>query len=470
MGDPLSNQRIPNRQAPVSTVASSGTNNVSDNRGVVEVDARPRPATGTGASARKFHLAGVASFLQEFPSLGDFRREFPELGNLTLPKWVDRESMVTFDYLLKTILTPEHHRDLKGRHASMDILLGLAELSLRDEAVPKQKQRHGKSEAEDRPSEDKRGAGRLRRPRATLPNYLMNREAGSRPHPGDGLPHRFAAVRQDRLASTAIAMNCESEMLKDAYEDEFESHLKLIEDEYPEHGEIMEQCRKQISIAFAYPGASIFNSLGEFLSIDAKTRHFFRTLVHYECILRLYREASGERFLLKDGEAANPDTGIQISHSEAEQRLKALLSRIVAEISREFLPSMLIFEQARPEFRDRSPLDRIFMACLLSLHTKGCPAEAEAVFQSGLKTLPPDVAAADMKEDTGRSREARLYSMDVLALFSKMGGKADTYKIVELISFYSHLCQEHRCSSPEAMAPALVRLLDRPGPRHSILA
>ena len=458
MGDRLNNNRVPHQRSQAA--ASFGSNNVSGRSDITLADARPRPPAGPLASAQKSETASLTAFLQAFPSLEEVYRKFPEFENLTLPDTIDDKTVESFERLLESVLEPARYNGLTNSHAPADILRGLSELRTRQDGGKAVPARHGRSEAADRPPEDKRDAGRLRRPRATLPNYLMNRETGSRPHPGDGLPPRFAAVRQDRLASTAIAMNCDSKVLQHRYKGPINRSFKLVRKNHAEHERIILKNKNSITERIDYKSTFPAEYIEIPINIEQKTSDFFSNLFRHECTLRFLHEAEGPRFLLEDPEG---DETV-LAEEVAEKRLATLLKGIVAQTSREIVAGLLIFEQARHEFKDRSPFEKTLIASLAVFYQKGDFSEAKAAFKSGLKTLFLEMPGAGRRESMKLFEAADKYSQAVydwtFEYFGKDEKSTGQQEFSRMISFYYCLSVTGIPRPAAAMALALGQLFD----------
>ena len=465
MGDRLNNNRVPHQRTQAA--ASSRSNNVSDRSDITLTDARPRPTAGPLASARKPYSPGVAAFLQAFPSLEEVHRKFPEFVNLTLPDVLDKEAVASFEKVLGRVLDRERCSELTDSHAPADILRGLSELRTRQDGGKAVPARHGRSEAADRPPEDKRDAGRLRRPRATLPNYLMNRETGSRPHPGDGLPHRFAAVRQDRLASMAIAMNCDRKMVSEDYQKKISNYYDIIKKKYPDRFRFVVAQLEFYDEMINYKARLPNNCLKMQLSTKFNTQEFFANLIYGECILRLLDAASCDRFLLEDTEGKETALPKEV----AAQRFCKLTEDIIAQTSREILSSFLVFEQAQPEFKDRSPFEKTLVASLATLYHTGDFIKANATFRSGLKTFFPGIPVRSNRETRKAFAEATEYAEETSAIVSEYFQKDDQFNnapaFAGMVAFYYQLTLPTSRERAPGIALSLNQLFDWAGAKRS---
>ena len=461
MGDRLNNNRVPHQRSQAA--ASFGSNNVSGRSDITLADARPRPPAGPLASAQKSETASLTAFLQAFPSLEEVYRKFPEFENLTLPDTIDDKTVESFERLLESVLEPARYNGLTNSHAPADILRGLSELRTRQDGGKAVPARHGRSEAADRPPEDKRGAGRLRRPRATLPNYLMNRETGSRPHPGDGLPHRFAAVRQDRLASMAIAMNCDIEVLQKCEPDKSYNKAELLE-KSPFQAQWIQRCEEHFKLIIA---RGIDDRVGKackkFLNVDKKTYEFFSELFRRECMTSLQDHLRRFSDEISDIGPWNSDgeEDRATPFNDAVARFDADIPVIVLKEVKKIVLSMLAFNECRAGTEGRNEFQKAFVPAIATLYKTNNFSEASATFKEYARADFDRIVSRKSEKTTGPIVMEKAYSIvvgdQVKELFSYTKSFTDEcYEFAKEIAFYICCCNKEDPPSAMLVAAAIA--------------
>ena len=152
----------------------------------------------------------------------------------------------------------------------------------------------GGDEAANQPEKAKRTAARPAARPDGLPNYLLNREIGAPwPQAGGSLPGRFAAVRKARLGNIAVAMNCDTEVLRRSYDPRISKLRERVARKHPSRCKLMDKYQKSRKLSVAYEGSHLLAYLGLPVKISTQVTAFFHELFCYECDLRFLEAVSG---------------------------------------------------------------------------------------------------------------------------------------------------------------------------------
>ena len=458
MGDPLNNHSIANRPVLGPTPASSGTNNVSDNLGVMQADARPRQPAGPVASLRTVDAPGVMSFLQEFQSLAAFNKAYPELATVTLPDTIDDEIARSFTDLLDSVLDPTH-KDLTRKHAPADILRGLKELTARERGEAATA-KHGMAE---KPQEEKPSAGRPRRRGGnSLPDFLLNREIGA---PSS----KFSAVKHNAFASMATVMGRNRERMREFYEGRIERSLKSLEKKCPQYASYIWILRIINDKFINQKASAIQNCWVTVLDIDADTSLFFRDLFCQECTLRV-QEHMGRFFdeLLRAPSEGSDDAEAGSELADCEPRFQAKCQATIMQISREILLGLLNFERSQPGFKAGNAFRKSIIPSLVTLCERRNSQDARETLMSALAT-----ECEGMDEIGGKKLlESQLYAIHVRSaamteLFDREGFTRSDYDFAAEIGYYFALFGTGSEKFSYVMGRAIGGLLVVAGPDPS---
>ena len=466
MGDRLSNNNRVLDQRSQGRTAATGSNNVSDNVVILQADPRPRPPAGRHAIAPTAEAKGLTAFLQEFPSLDKLSRQFPELTNLTPPAKIDDDNLASFESLLKSILEPTRYGELTRRHAPVDILNGLMELSARQKGGETPViRRRGKSEIAEKSQEDRRADSRPRPRGGHLLHFLLNREIGARPRPGDDLPPRFVALGRNEFARLAATLNCDVEMLRKEYEGRMTTSLTTAGEKHPAHPAFLREYTESLAREVEEVGLILLNSFEAPLEIENEVSVFFRHLFRFECIVRFFDNVLG------DCPSHEKD-----SDEVFLARLEKPVANVLSKTSDEILLSLLIFERARPDFRKRNAFERALVESLIAVYETGDMEKAKSLFRSGLSDMSLRIASSKNYSDIIKIKKATEYASSVLVVFIGMRDEvkyADerklqiTKELIKATAFYYCLCCKKQPEAAEDMAVALGNLFGWAEPEAS---